>query len=241
MKLFLALLIVVITATHSYTFRPVGFKRSFMLQGHRLDNIEIDGDLRPMANNLLVKVKEALSETKGGLFIPDNAKERPTEGLVVANGPGRVHPETARQLDIAVQAGKCVIYGKYDGSELQYDEVPHQMIKDDDVLLTYPADQEATADNVECVKDQILIKMPPLEEKNTAGLIIAVNSEDQKRPDYGTVFKVGPGRQAGNGEYMTPQVKVGDEVKFRDFAGSEIKLGTEKFLVIRSYDILAAW
>lgn len=225
----------------SVAFRGFGLKRtsSFSLSGNKLDGIDIAGELTPMGNSLLVKVKEALSETKGGLFIPDNAKERPTEGTVVANGPGRVHPETALQLDIACKAGQGVMYGQYDGSELRYNEEDHQLIKDDDVLLTYPAGEEATVANVECVKDQILVELPE-EETSEGGLIIS-NIEKEKRPDYGRVVKIGPGRQAGNGKYMDPQVKPGDYVKFRDFAGSQLKLDNKRHLVIRNYDILAKW
>jgi len=208
---------------------------------NKLDGITIEGDLQPLANNLLIKVKDALAETKGGLYITDNAKERPTEGLVIANGPGRIHPETAFQLDIAVKAGECVIYGKYDGSELKYNELAHQLIKDDDVLLKYPNCPEATLANVEPVKDQVLIKLPPKEEANISGIIIAVSGDKEKRADHGVVMKVGPGRQAGNGKLMPIQVKPGDKVRFRDFAGSEIKLDQEEYLVIRSYDILAKW
>jgi chaperonin GroES len=213
------------------------------LKANKLDGITIEGNLQPVSNNLLIKVKEALSETKGGLFIPDNAKERPTEGEVIAHGPGRVHPETAVQLDIAVKSGVNVMYGKYDGSELKYNGFEHQLIKDDDVLLTYPKGQEATVANVTPVKDQVLIKLPPKIEANQSGIIIATptEGEQKKRADYGTVVKTGPGRQAGNGKYMEPQVKSGDNVRFRDFAGNEIKLDGGDYLVIRAYDVLAKW
>lgn len=235
---FLALCVVANAYSRS---QGLGRGRSFRtaLRANKLDGVDIEGALVPMGNSLLIKVKEALSETKGGLFIPDNAKERPTEGTVIANGPGRVHPETAVQLDIAVKEGEAVLYGKYDGSELRYNDEEHQLIKDDDVLLKYPAGEEAVIANVECVKDQILVELPK-EEQSEGGLIIS-NVEKEKRPDYGVVVKVGPGRQAGNGKYMTPQVSPGDHVKFRDFAGSEIKLDNKDHLVIRNYDILAKW
>ena len=227
----------------SFASRTQNLRQSHLLKAtHKLDGITIEGDLQPMANNLLIKVKEALSETKGGLFIPDNAKERPTEGTVIAHGPGRIHPETAIQLEIAVKTGVNVIYGKYDGSELKYDGVEHQLIKDDDVLLTYPVGVEATVANVECVKDQVLIRLPPKEQANLSGIIIATPGEgEKKRADYGTVVKVGPGRQAGSGKVMAIQVKPGDNVRFRDFAGSEIKLDGHEHLVIRAYDVLARW
>lgn len=209
---------------------------------NKLDGITIDGNLQPVANNLLIKVKEALAETKGGLFIPDNAKERPTEGTVIAHGPGRIHPETAVLLDIAVKTGVNVIYGKYDGSELKYNDIPHQLIKDDDVLLTYPVGVEATLSNVQCVKDQVLIKLPPKEQTNLSGIIISTPGEkERKRADYGQVSKVGPGRQTGSGKVAEIQVQPGDNVRFRDFAGSEIKLEGEEYVVIRAYDILAKW
>jgi len=217
--------------------------RGFALKAaHKLDGLPITGDLSPLSNNLLIKVKETAAETKGGLFIPDNAKERPTEGKVIAAGPGRVHPDTAIQLDIAVTVGTNVIYGKYDGTELKYDDLPHQLIKDDDVLLKYSG-PEATFANVECVKDQVMIKLPPKEDKSAAGLIIAapVEGAGPKRADYGIVSKVGPGRQAGNGKYMPVQVKPGDGVRFRDFAGTVVKIEGVEYVVIRAYDILARW
>lgn len=215
-------------------------RSALSLQGNKLDGIEISGDLTPMSNSLLVKVKEALAETKGGLYIPDNAKERPTEGLVISAGPGRIHPETAIQLDIAVKAGQSVMYGQYDGSELRYNDAEHQLIKDDDALLVYPAGEEAGIDNVQPVKDQVLVKLPIKEAASESGIIISTG-ENEKRADYGEVVKVGPGRQAGNGQYMKIQVSPGDGVRFRDFAGTQVKLGGTEYLVIRAYDILAKW
>ena len=217
-----------------------GHRWRHQLQGNKIDEIEFEGKLQPLSNNLLIKVKEIAAATSGGLYLPDNAKERPTEGTVIAAGPGKMHPETGVQHDIAVTEGRNVIYGKYDGTELKYNDVNHQLIKDDDVLLVYPTGVEALEENVECVKDQVLVKLPPKEEKSNSGIIISTG-EKEKRPDYGTVSKVGPGRQAGNGQLMPIQVKPGDRVKFRSYAGNNVKLGTEEFIVVRAYDILAKW
>eukprot|EP01035_Chromulina_nebulosa_P010444 gene10444-14029_t len=118
-------------------------------KSNKLDGITIEGNLVPLSNNVLVKVKEIAASTSGGLFIPDNAKERPTEGTVIAAGPGRVHPETGILIAIAVAEGENVIYGKYDGNRtLHYNEVNHQMIKDDDILLKYSG-KEPTVENVQ--------------------------------------------------------------------------------------------
>jgi chaperonin GroES len=239
----LPVLALLLLATLAMAYRmPVArpLRSMMMKSSNKLDGIHIEGDLLPLSNNLLVQVKEALSATTSGLFIPDNAKERPTEGVVIASGPGRVHPDTGMQLDIAVKAGESVIYGKYDGTELKYNDVNHQLIKDDDVLLKYTG-KEATIATVECVKDQVLIKLPPKEEANQSGIIINTPGSKEKRADTGVVAKVGPGRQAGNGVYMPIQVKPGDGVKFRDFAGSVVKLEGVEYVVVRAYDILAKW
>jgi len=214
--------------------------RQNVLGANKLDGNIIEGNLQPLSNNVLVKVKEAVSNTAGGLFIPDNAKERPTEGTVIGSGPGRVHPETGLQLDRVVNVGDSVIYGKYDGTELRYNDIDHQLIKDDDILLKFNGDK-GTLENVQCVKDQVLVKLPPKEEKNSAGIIVNTPGAKEKRRDYGVVAKVGPGRQAGNGKYMDIQVSVGENVRFREFAGTEVKLEGVEYLVIRAYDILAKW
>lgn len=217
------------------------FTRQYSLrESYVIDGVTIKGPLTPLSNNILVKVKDVADTTSGGLFLPDNAKERPTEGTVVAAGPGRVHPETALQMDMAVQVGQNVLYGKYDGTELKYCELNHQMIKDDDVLLTYDG-ETPTLENVQPVKDQVLIKLPPKEEENAAGIIIKTAEEDKKKINYGVVAKVGPGRQAGNGKYMEMQVKPGDGVRFRPFSINEVKLSGENYVVVRAYDILAKW
>ena len=121
---------------------------------NKMDGITISSDLQPLQNNLLVKVRPAVGSTAGGIFIPDNAKERPNEGVVIAAGPGRVHPETGLQLNIAVQKGESVVYGKFDGTEMRYNDENHQLIRDDDVLLKFTG-PEPTFANSECVKDQV--------------------------------------------------------------------------------------
>lgn len=232
--------IVALLLSLTEAFRVSRMPTSFVLRANRMDGLTISGDLVPLQNNLLIKVKEAAASTQGGIYIPDNAKERPTEGVCVAAGPGRIHPDTALQLECAIKAGECVIYGKYDGTELKYNDVNHQMIKDDDVLLKFSGG-EPTLAAVECVKDQVMIRLPPKEAANLSGIIIATPESKEKRPDTGVVVKIGPGRQAGNGQLMKIQVAPGDGVRFRDFAGADVKIEGVEYRVIRAYDILAKW
>lgn len=123
----------------------------------------------------------------------------------MAAGPGRVHPETGYQLDCAVIPGESVVYGKYDGTEMKYNELNHQIIKDDDVLLKYTG-SDITFLNCECVKDQIMIRLPSKDASSAAGIILNASDSD-KKADSGIVAKVGPGRQAGNGAVMPVQVQ----------------------------------
>lgn len=146
MRSLIVSLVLFLTSSSSYAFtssRWTTSRQVAVAATNRLDGIDINGDLLPLSNNVFVKVKEALSETKGGLFIPDNAKERPTDGMVVAVGPGRIHPETGVLMTMAVEVGDNVIYGKYDGTEMKYNDLNYQLIKDDDILLKYKGNKFA--------------------------------------------------------------------------------------------------
>ncbi|TFJ86580.1 hypothetical protein NSK_002237 [Nannochloropsis salina CCMP1776] len=210
-----------------------------MTRAHNLDGQEIPGPLEPLANVLLVKVKDAEDMSAGGIVLPDQAKEKPTEGEVVAAGPGRQHPETAVLMPMPVKPGSKVLYGKFDGMSVIYDGAPHVLIRDDDILLTWTG-SSMTLDAVETVRDRILVKVKKAQEKSAGGILLAP-SMTKARPTEGEVIKVGPGRIASTGEVADVKVKPGDGVKFKDFAGTEIKIQDENYLVMYSVDVLARW
>ena len=89
--------------------------------------------------------------------MPDKAKEKPTEGLIVDVGPGRAHPETGVVIPPPVSAGDTVLYGKYDGTIVDYNGEEHMLIRDENVLLKWDGG-EMTVDAVTPVWDRILIK-----------------------------------------------------------------------------------
>jgi chaperonin GroES len=74
-----------------------------------LDGQEIRQEITAMNNIIFVKVKEALSTTMGGIVIPDQSKQRPTEGIVVAAGPGKLHPHTGRRITNPIAIGMNVV------------------------------------------------------------------------------------------------------------------------------------
>jgi chaperonin GroES len=89
--------------------------------------------VRPLHDRLLVKRIEEEKETKGGLIIPDTAKEKPMEGNVIAVGRGKVS-EDGKLRPLGVHRGDRVLFTKYAGSEIQLAGDEHLIIREDDVL-----------------------------------------------------------------------------------------------------------
>jgi chaperonin GroES len=89
--------------------------------------------IRPLHDRILVKRVEEQRKTPGGLHIPDTAKEKPLEALVVAVGSGKVH-EDGSVRPLAIKAGNKVLLAKYSGSEIKIDGVEHLILREDDVL-----------------------------------------------------------------------------------------------------------
>ena len=89
--------------------------------------------IRPLHDRILVKRIDEEAKTKGGLIIPDTAKEKPMEGKVLAVGKGRVD-EHGKLHPLDVQKGDRVLFGKYSGSEIRVAGDEHLIIREDDVL-----------------------------------------------------------------------------------------------------------
>ena len=89
--------------------------------------------IRPLYDRILVKRIEEQNKTAGGLYIPDTAKEKPQEALIVAVGNGKVLEDgSLRKLE--VKAGDKVLFSKYSGNEIKIDGVDHLILREDDVL-----------------------------------------------------------------------------------------------------------
>jgi len=89
--------------------------------------------MRPLHDRILVKRVEEETKTKGGIIIPDTAKEKPQEAKVVAVGSGRVTDE-GKLIALEVKKGDRVLFGKYSGSEVQIDGEEHLIIREEDIL-----------------------------------------------------------------------------------------------------------
>jgi len=90
-------------------------------------------DVRPLADRILVKRIEEEERTKGGIIIPDTAKEKPVQGKVIAVGKGKV-AEDGKLIPLEVKAGDKVLFGKYAGTEVKIDGEEQVIMREDDIL-----------------------------------------------------------------------------------------------------------
>lgn len=90
-------------------------------------------NVRPLHDRLLVQRNDSASQTAGGLYLPETAKEKPVEGTVLAVGDGRL-TEEGKTLPLQVKVGDRIIFGKYSGTEIKLDGNERLILREDDVL-----------------------------------------------------------------------------------------------------------
>jgi len=89
--------------------------------------------IRPLQDRILVKRCEEETKTKGGIYIPDTAKEKPAEGEIVATGNGRV-ADDGNVIPLEVKVGDKILFGKYSGNEIKVDGEDYLIMNEGDVL-----------------------------------------------------------------------------------------------------------
>jgi len=89
--------------------------------------------IKPLADRVLVKPSEEKETTKGGIVLPDTAKEKPQEGEVVAIGEGK-RTDDGKVIPLSVKVGDRVLYGKYSGTEITIDGEEYLIVREDDIL-----------------------------------------------------------------------------------------------------------
>jgi len=90
-------------------------------------------NVKPLADRVIVKALEAEEKTAGGIIIPDNAKEKPQKGEVIAVGPGKIS-DSGQKIAMEVKKGDKVLYGKYSGSEVTVDGQEYLIMRESDIL-----------------------------------------------------------------------------------------------------------
>jgi chaperonin GroES len=89
--------------------------------------------VKPLNDRVLVKRIEETQVTKGGIVIPDTAKEKPIEGRVIAVGPGRMS-DAGKLMSLQVKEGDRILFGKYSGAEIKVEGEEYLMMREDDIL-----------------------------------------------------------------------------------------------------------
>ena len=89
--------------------------------------------VRPLRDRVIVKRLDREEKSKGGIIIPDNAKEKPQEGKVVAVGPGR-RDDNGKIVPVDVRKGDRILFGKYTGSDVEIDGEEHLILQENDIL-----------------------------------------------------------------------------------------------------------
>lgn len=99
--------------------------------------------IRPLQDRIVIKRVESEAKTKGGIIIPDSAKEKPIQARVVAVGNGKVLKD-GKVRPLEVKVGDVVLIGKYTGTEVKLDGEEHVLIREDDVLAVAEGDSAAS-------------------------------------------------------------------------------------------------
>lgn len=89
--------------------------------------------LKPLDDRIVVEQVEAEEKTKGGILLPDNAKQKPQQGKVIAVGPGKLSDKGERMM-LAVKVGDTVLFGKYSGSDVEVGGTEYKILRESDIL-----------------------------------------------------------------------------------------------------------
>jgi chaperonin GroES len=92
--------------------------------------------LKPLDDRIVVQQVDAEQKTAGGILLPDNAQQKPTQGKVIAVGPGKLSDAGAR-LALAVKVGDTVLFGKYSGSDVEVNGTEYKILRESDVLAKF--------------------------------------------------------------------------------------------------------
>jgi len=93
--------------------------------------------LNPLADRVVVQAAEAEEKTKGGIILPDTAKEKPVEGTIVAVGPGKV-ADNGELIKMTIKVGDKVLYGKYSGTEVTVNGIEYLIMRESDIFAIIP-------------------------------------------------------------------------------------------------------
>lgn len=189
--------------------------------------------IRPLADRVLVKIKESEEETPDGIFIPKTLQPKPQFGEVVAIGEGKSIGK--HKIEIGVKPGTQVVYSKYAGTEVLFNGANHLLLKEDEIVGILEKDD---IKDLKPLNDRVLIKVAEAEDKTSGGVLLAATSKE--KPSIGTVIAVGPGPLDQQGNRQPLSFSPGDTVLFFRLGGNDFqgKDGSD-YMALRASDVLA--
>ena len=139
---------------------------------------------------ILVKQSKMADVTTGGLFMPADSTEKPSEGLVVLAGPGTTHPETGKLIPNPCKAGDLILLSEYVGEKVDYCGDKHSFVSASEVLGVFEGGAPVVG-SFKPLQDRVLVKLEAAAEETASGIALASESTDE--PTQGEVLAVGEG------------------------------------------------
>lgn len=204
---------------------------------HTVNGRSISGPLQPTSHNILVKVAEAPDSTSGGLLLSSSAKEKPTYGEAVEVGPGKRYGNGI-MIPMAIEKGDFVLYGKYGGTDLDYDDDKHTIVTQDDIMCKLKGGAYSP-EAVLPIFDRVLIEVNKAVEESVGGIYVSKTAS--KKSTIGKIIAMGPGRFMENGEMEPLSFQVGDTVLYGQYSGTEIDFDGVPYILVRMADIYAKY
>jgi chaperonin GroES len=189
--------------------------------------------VKPLGDRVLVKIKTVEETSVGGILLPPSAQSKPQSGEVVAIGEGRTVGKN--QVDISLKTGTQVVYSKYAGTELEFNDSNNLILKEDDIVGILETDD---IKDLKPLNDRVFIKVAEAEMKTSGGLFLT--EANKEKPSVGTVIAVGPGSLDEEGKRKPLSVSPGNTVLYSKYAGNDFK-GTDgtNYIALRVSDVMA--
>ena len=139
---------------------------------------------------ILVKQSKMADVTTGGLFMPADSTEKPSEGLVVLAGPGTTHPETGKLIPNPCKEGDLILLSEYVGEKVDYCGDKHSFVSASEVLGVFDGGSPVVG-SFKPLQDRVLVKLQDSATETASGIALA--SENADEPTQGEVIAVGEG------------------------------------------------
>lgn len=186
----------------------------------------------------MVKQSKMADVTTGGLYMPADSTEKPSEGVVVLAGPGMTHPETGKLLPNPCKEGDLVLLNEYSGEKVEYCGSKHTFVSASEVLGIFTSG-EAVVDGFTPLQDRVLVKLAEAATETTSGIALATESDEE--PSQGEVVAAGPGLVTSQGEVMPTGISPGESVIYAKLAGTSVTIEGSAYKVVDGIDCLAKW